>query len=171
MKTDRLRTVVLAAAALGVFVGILWIMVGGWFPASPLSSVVSTSTPVVATTTIASSTTASTTEMLIDPDDYSDTILTAIDTPGTGHGVTVTPISVEEDSRCPNSVQCVWPGRVVVRVQLTSAEGSITESIVLKSSIRFGTRTIKFEAVTPARAVASEIDSGSYKFVFTVSKG
>src|SRR5262249_33992168 len=39
-----------------------------------------------------------------------------------GNGLTVQPISVVEDSRCPGDVTCVWAGRLRIRANVSGEE-------------------------------------------------
>ncbi|MCX7359121.1 MAG: hypothetical protein NT015_13385 [Alphaproteobacteria bacterium] len=43
-----------------------------------------------------------------------------------GGGLTVRPIDVKEDSRCPANVDCVWPGQLVLRADVSGTEREIT---------------------------------------------
>ncbi|MEQ1489760.1 MAG: hypothetical protein ABL932_04345 [Terricaulis sp.] len=43
-----------------------------------------------------------------------------------GGGLTVRPIDVKEDSRCPANVDCVWPGQLVLRADVSGVEQDIT---------------------------------------------
>lgn len=42
-----------------------------------------------------------------------------------GGGLTVTPLEVLEDSRCPANVDCVWAGQVRLRVNVSGVEAEI----------------------------------------------
>lgn len=42
-----------------------------------------------------------------------------------GGGLTVTPLEVLEDSRCPANVDCVWAGQVRLRVNISGAEAEL----------------------------------------------
>ncbi len=43
-----------------------------------------------------------------------------------GDGLTVRPIDVKEDSRCPANVDCVWAGQLVLRADVSGTEREIT---------------------------------------------
>lgn len=43
-----------------------------------------------------------------------------------GGGLTVRPIEVKEDSRCPVNVECVWAGRLVLRADVSGTERELT---------------------------------------------
>lgn len=38
-------------------------------------------------------------------------------------GVTIRPLEVVEDSRCPNNVQCIWAGRLRLRAAVSGVSG------------------------------------------------
>lgn len=42
-----------------------------------------------------------------------------------GGGLTVTPLEVLEDSRCPANVDCVWAGQVRLRVNVSGVEAEL----------------------------------------------
>lgn len=42
---------------------------------------------------------------------------------GVTEGVTILFVKVNEDSRCPSNVQCVWAGNAAVELRLTGASG------------------------------------------------
>lgn len=44
------------------------------------------------------------------------------------NGITITPISIKEDSRCRDGVQCIWAGRLIVKVRLENTTGTISGS-------------------------------------------
>jgi hypothetical protein len=43
-----------------------------------------------------------------------------------GGGLTVRPLEVKEDSRCPGNVTCVWAGRLVLRADVSGVERELT---------------------------------------------
>lgn len=43
-----------------------------------------------------------------------------------GGGLTVRPLAVIEDSRCPSDVLCVWAGRLVLRASVSGVERELT---------------------------------------------
>ncbi|PZO55160.1 MAG: hypothetical protein DCF16_03825 [Alphaproteobacteria bacterium] len=47
------------------------------------------------------------------------------ETANLGGGLTVTPLEVLEDSRCPANVDCVWAGQVRLRVNISGAEAEL----------------------------------------------
>lgn len=43
-----------------------------------------------------------------------------------GGGLTIRPIDVKEDSRCPADVDCVWAGQLVLRADVSGTERELT---------------------------------------------
>lgn len=77
--------------------------------------------------------------------------------------LTVRPLAVVEDSRCPSNVTCVWAGRVVVRVRISSL-GERTVSSIEPLALPHGGR-LELESVWPPR-VHGEPMAGPYRFGF-----
>ena len=63
-----------------------------------------------------------------------------------GGGLTVRPIDVTEDSRCPLNVDCVWAGRLVLRADVSGVERDLTLGEALETP--HGTLTLA--VVTPS---------------------
>ena len=69
----------------------------------------------------------------------------------------VTFVGVEEDSRCPTGVQCLWAGQVIIKVKVQKGSESVYEKLGLgtlpasgigSEAVVFG-RTVKLLAVNP----------------------
>ena len=93
-----------------------------------------------------------------------------IEKPVTGLGVTITPLAVLEDSRCPSDVTCIQAGTVrlsaKVRIDQQGVETMETFSIGVPVSIGGGTVTLV--SVSPNKSQNSEITLSSYQFMFQV---
>ena len=79
----------------------------------------------------------------------------------------VRPLRVEEDSRCPASVQCVHAGTVRLAVRLE--EGGLRRETVLRLGVpeRLGDgRFLRLAAVCPYPARPGPIPPRSYRFLF-----
>lgn len=82
-------------------------------------------------------------------------------------GVSITPIKVVSDSRCPSGVQCVRAGTVLLKVKLEK-EGGIQEAdLELGKAITFAGERVLLENVLPEKG-QSEIKSSEYVFKFSV---
>lgn len=80
--------------------------------------------------------------------------------------VTVTPLSVVEDSRCPIDARCVWAGRLVVRTQVDGA--GWRDSADMRLGETWGTHGHAFALVSgePGKRTDRETQPGEYRFVY-----
>lgn len=80
----------------------------------------------------------------------------------------VTPIKLEEDSRCPMNARCVWPGRVIVRVTIDDGRSRVERKLTLGDPAAPG---VVFDGVTPDRMAGAEpLLSSDYRFHFSAVK-
>jgi len=82
--------------------------------------------------------------------------------------VSITPLSIVEDSRCPSDVQCIQAGTVRVSVRILSGVGGSTMTIELGKSVTTEAENITLLEVVPAPRSSSPIPPGSYIFTFQV---
>lgn len=86
--------------------------------------------------------------------------------------MTVTPLEVVEDSRCPMTARCIWAGRVVVKVAITRGPYRLERRLTLGEPTRIDFGTIMLDSVMPARATAdSTPPSETYRFHFDIPPG
>jgi hypothetical protein len=100
----------------------------------------------------------------------SGTISLALNQSGTVGDVTITPLSLEEDSRCPSDVQCIQAGTVRVKVQIVSGLGTATQILKLRESMTTEAESITFSAAAPGKVSTVTIGKNDYRFTFTVAK-
>jgi hypothetical protein len=77
--------------------------------------------------------------------------------------------SIVEDSRCPSDVQCVWAGRVGVKLSLLN--GTKSESVNLspnQDAYLFDNYSIKIVSVDPVPKSGKEISVGEYRVTVSV---
>ncbi|HEY0908236.1 MAG TPA: hypothetical protein VGE35_02715 [Candidatus Paceibacterota bacterium] len=87
----------------------------------------------------------------------------------TFRGITITPIKVEEDSRCAADVQCVWAGTVKVSVKSELSNGAIsTNMVTLGQKTTVDTFAVGLTSVTPAKASTTAIAQADYRLTFDV---
>ncbi len=85
------------------------------------------------------------------------------------NGITVTPQTVAEDSRCAAGVQCVWAGTVRLAIKSDFPSGSSRhDTVALGSTTPVGTFTVGLTAVTPAKKADSTIKNSDYRFTIEV---
>jgi len=85
-------------------------------------------------------------------------------------GITITPLSVVEDSRCPIDVNCIQAGRVRVRATLTSGLGTADQIFIIGEPITTEAEVITLTRVTPAPISTVQIKDADYRFTFKVVK-
>jgi hypothetical protein len=86
----------------------------------------------------------------------------------TFRGITIKPVSVLEDSRCPAGVQCIQAG--TVRINVESQVGNTTRQDIVRlgSATTVDTFAVTLVSVLPATKAGSQIPSGDYIFTFDV---
>ena len=82
-------------------------------------------------------------------------------------GITVRPLEVVEDSRCPASVQCVWAGRVRIRADIG---GAGARELTLGEPAEVGGGTLTLVDVRPGKREPGAISSRDYQFTFTFQR-
>ncbi len=87
---------------------------------------------------------------------------------GTLSGVTLRPLAILEDSRCPRGVVCIWAGRVVVQTEVTIGKVVSKLDLTLGQSVSYEGAVIELVEVTPEKIPDSAADT--YHFKFTVKR-
>lgn len=90
-----------------------------------------------------------------------------------GAGVRVRLVAVEEDSRCPQGVQCIWAGNVRVAL-LVKGPGRASRRVALNTAsepreIKLNGRTVTISKVGPSRVANRDIKSRTYRITLTLS--
>jgi hypothetical protein len=62
-----------------------------------------------------------------------------------GGGLTVRPLAIVEDSRCPGNTQCLWEGRLIIRANVAGRDSVLR----LGESLETPAGTVEFVAVSP----------------------
>lgn len=88
----------------------------------------------------------------------------------TGEGVTITPLAVLEDSRCPSDVQCIQAGRVRLRATLTSGLHTTDQIFIIGEPVTTEAEAIILLRVTPAPVSTKTINNEDYRFTFKIVK-
>lgn len=84
--------------------------------------------------------------------------------------VTVNPVEVVSDGRCPVDVTCVWAGEIKVRTVLSTPVSHGEHILTLGRPIKFGEFTVTLTEVTPSPSIGQEIPSSSYRFTYEIKK-
>lgn len=98
------------------------------------------------------------------------TFETHIDESVSALGVTIIPLEVIEDSRCPIDVVCIQAGTVRVNVLLASGLGESTMVLELGQLVTTEAETITLIDVAPAPISTHTIAPSEYSFRFEVTK-
>ena len=85
-------------------------------------------------------------------------------------GLTVTPLSLVEDSRCAKGVQCIQAGTVRVRTQIVSGMGTSTDVIALGNTITTEAEAVTLQSVSPEAIAGVAINPSDYRLTYSVSK-
>ena len=86
--------------------------------------------------------------------------------------LTVTPLRIEEDSRCPTGVQCVQAGTVRIAVRARGASGTREAVLRLDEPQQLWQGTwILLAAVCPHPRFPGAIPREAYRFTFAVRAG
>ena len=85
-------------------------------------------------------------------------------------GVTVLPLTLMEDSRCPLDVQCIQAGTVRVQVQIISGMGPSVMVMELGTSVTTEAEEITLVGVTPAPRAGISPAASDYVFSFNIKK-
>ena len=87
----------------------------------------------------------------------------------TASGVTVTPLEITGDSRCPVDVTCIQAGTVVARVKMESGNTSQASVLGLGKSVAFGSKIVAFTSVTPVKNSKITLKPSDYRLTFEVT--
>ncbi|MFA6430072.1 MAG: hypothetical protein WC229_03605 [Candidatus Paceibacterota bacterium] len=83
-------------------------------------------------------------------------------------GISITPIELISDSRCPVDVQCVWAGTVDIKVKIEFGT-SVQESVIsLGNSVKFLNVGVELKNVLPQPYARVSIKPENYYFEFNV---
>jgi hypothetical protein len=98
-------------------------------------------------------------------------IILALDRRGTVGGFAVTPLLIEEDSRCPADVQCIQAGTVRLAVRI-EGRASLQPILTLARPSRLDSNSwLTLCAVTPYPAQPGRIGPAAYRFRLVLHRG
>lgn len=80
--------------------------------------------------------------------------------------ITVTPVAVVEDSRCPIDARCVWAGRLVVRTQIDGDGWRDTADMRLGETFGTHGRVIALVSGEPGKTAERETPPEAYRFTY-----
>ena len=82
-------------------------------------------------------------------------------------GLTVRPLAVIEDSRCPLLVRCVWAGRVRISAEV---RGEGVRELTLGEPVATSGGTLTLVDVRPSKRTPEAIAPRDYQFTFTFQR-
>ena len=88
----------------------------------------------------------------------------------TALGVTITPLEVLEDSRCPTDVQCIWAGQVRLNVRIKSGLGASEMVLISSQAITTESETIMLQEVRPDKVSSASVKPEDYRFQILIEK-
>lgn len=86
-------------------------------------------------------------------------------------GPIVKPIAVIEDSRCPKSAQCVWAGRVRVKMLWMRGDGPREFILSTEGPTPIADGVMTLTAVRPERPKDGKINANDYRFGLAFAGG
>ena len=88
---------------------------------------------------------------------------------GTFRDISIRPFTVDEDSRCPEDVQCIWAGTVHLLAEIVANGVSSTATLVLGETLTTNDKSITLKSVSPTTNSQVTIENSDYSFVLSVS--
>jgi hypothetical protein len=88
----------------------------------------------------------------------------------TSLGVTIKPVELIEDSRCPADAICIQQGRVRMRAEITSGLGTSTDVFEINSFVTTEAEKVTLLEVNPYPLASDPAEIYEYEFVFRVEK-
>lgn len=82
-----------------------------------------------------------------------------------------TPVAVIEDSRCPEDVQCVWAGRLVVRTEVRGGSWTKTLDLTMGTGQHVADGEITLVNAEPAKNSTRPVKPDDYLFTYSFSGG
>lgn len=76
----------------------------------------------------------------------------------------ITPISLDEDSRCPTNVKCIWAGTVRIKVDVYPGTRDHAYFATLGQPTAVEGGTLLLEKVSPQRTSTGQIPPNRYRF-------
>jgi hypothetical protein len=81
----------------------------------------------------------------------------------------ITPTAVIEDSRCPAKVVCVWAGKFVLALNISSPDEATSTNLEINKPVTMDGYTITLNNVSPLPESADlKIPLGDYRFTLTI---
>lgn len=83
----------------------------------------------------------------------------------------MTPLAVLEDSRCPKGVQCVWAGRLRLKVRVHLGARDELHELTLSKPMHVADGSLELVEALPEKIAGKPIKPASYRFGFRFMGG
>lgn len=83
-------------------------------------------------------------------------------------GVSITPISIIEESRCPTDVQCIQAGAITIKAKLVRGNNIQEMSLKLDTPTSFDTKVVTLNDAIPKPNTKVTLKDSDYRFSFNV---
>ena len=80
----------------------------------------------------------------------------------------ITPMRVEEDSRCPADANCIQTGTLRLQARLEAESGAAERGLTLDQPLSFGGRRIELVAGCPYPLASRPVPPAERRYVFSV---
>lgn len=98
----------------------------------------------------------------------SGTVTLKVNEQGSVFGITLTPLEILEDSRCPIDVQCIQAGTLRVLVRIETPDNTSEQELAFNEVVKTEVSEITLVQVNPITDSASSIDSSEYTLTFKI---
>ena len=82
------------------------------------------------------------------------------------NGLSITPLELVEDSRCPINARCVWAGRLILRTGLSAGAWHETRDFLLGTSQQVSAGTLTLIAAEPGKLAGAQGNPPANRFTF-----
>lgn len=105
-------------------------------------------------------------------DEPSVTVAATLGETVTGLGISLTPLALEEDSRCPMDVVCIQQGSLRVSVRIESGMGTSTMPFTLAAEepVTTETASIRLVEAMPYPMASNPAEDQEYRFTFRIEQ-
>jgi hypothetical protein len=86
------------------------------------------------------------------------------------YDVSLTPVEVVEDSRCPTGVQCIQAGRIRVKTMISNGTKTVERIFQLHDPITFDNIAFTMTVASPEKKADIVTKATDYRFVFVAQK-
>ena len=84
------------------------------------------------------------------------------------NGISIRPLKIVEDSRCPIDVQCIQAGRIRLEITISRGEDAANQTITLGSPFTWQDMTVTLIDAFPAPTSKKQLSLNDYLFTFSV---